>query len=226
LTKALARIKLGAVEDGARKMICVGRRKALLLALGGAASVVTTFKSAPGAAQTRGGAGIERWMDSWMNARSAVSGPLHVSRFKEPVYVLLKPIAWSPNPNQQQKHTRVEVPKGFVTDFASIPRIFWSMLRPDGDYTYPAIIHDHLYWAQDRSRQVADEIFRFAMEDFGIASTPAAAIFNAVRVGGGSAWDANAALKAKGERRVLQDFPDDPTVRWRDWKKRPGVFAS
>ncbi|ECG8634089.1 DUF1353 domain-containing protein, partial [Salmonella enterica subsp. salamae] len=39
----------------------------------------------------------------------------------------------------------IEVPAGFVTDLATIPRIFWSLMPPDGKYAKAAIIHDYLY---------------------------------------------------------------------------------
>lgn len=39
---------------------------------------------------------------------------------------------------------RVVCPKGERTDFASIPRIFWSILPPWGKYGKAAVVHDHL----------------------------------------------------------------------------------
>jgi Protein of unknown function (DUF1353) len=48
---------------------------------------------------------------------------------------------------------KIVVPKGFVTDFASIPRPLWSLgLSPHGQYSRAAVIHDFLYWAQGCSR--------------------------------------------------------------------------
>ncbi|EOD5071623.1 TPA: DUF1353 domain-containing protein [Salmonella enterica subsp. enterica serovar Enteritidis] len=38
----------------------------------------------------------------------------------------------------------ISVPAGFVTDLATVPRIFWTLLPPDGKYTKAAIIHDYL----------------------------------------------------------------------------------
>lgn len=38
------------------------------------------------------------------------------------------------------------IPKGFRTDFASIPRLFWLFIAPsDSTILVPAIIHDYLY---------------------------------------------------------------------------------
>lgn len=36
-------------------------------------------------------------------------------------------------------------PKGFVTNFASIPRIFWTIYPPVGNYDAAAVIHDGGY---------------------------------------------------------------------------------
>lgn len=37
------------------------------------------------------------------------------------------------------------VPKGFVSDLASVPRILWSIIPPWGKYYKAAIVHDYLY---------------------------------------------------------------------------------
>jgi hypothetical protein len=116
------------------------------------------------------------------------------------------------------------VPTGFVTDFASIPRVFWSALRPDGLYTYAAIVHDYLYWTQTRSRQASDMILKFGMEDFAVGTITVEAIYHAVDWFGQGAWDENAKLKAGGEQRILTRFPDDPTTRWDAWKKNLDNF--
>ena len=40
---------------------------------------------------------------------------------------------------------RIVVPKGFVTDFASTPRILWPLIEPDGPLYMGAILHDFGY---------------------------------------------------------------------------------
>jgi hypothetical protein len=168
---------------------------------------------------------IEAWMHRWMAVENKdVIGALHVSRFADPMYFLLKPITWKPNPDQSA-YPQITVPIGFVTDFASIPRVFWSLLRPDGLYTYPAIVHDYLYWTQTTSKDVADNILRLGMGDFGISRATITTVYEAVKSGGGGAWKSNAQLKAAGEKRVLKEFPNDPRTRWGDWKKDPQHFS-
>jgi hypothetical protein len=160
------------------------------------------------------------WMKKWMSSSlNASVGPLHVGRFADPMYYLLKEIEWEPEPGQ--KVVGVRVPVGFVTDFASIPRAFWSLLRPDGSYTYPAILHDYLYWEQKGTRADADLTLRYAMEEFKVEKLQIETIYTGVRVGGEVAWRENSTLKRAGEKRVLRQFPNDPTISWADWKRRP-----
>lgn len=42
-------------------------------------------------------------------------------------------------------NTYVDIPVGFVTDFASVPRILWTILPPWGKYGKAAVIHDWLF---------------------------------------------------------------------------------
>lgn len=165
---------------------------------------------------------IDRWMNE-LGIRSPTNA-LKVSRFADSIYFLLEPIGWTPDDPSQTTLKRVEVPKGFITDFASIPAIFWSILPPDGRYVYSAIIHDYLYWTQTTSREDADEILRIGMEEFDVNRSARFAIYHAVRSFGGKAWRSNADLKRTGEKRILKKFPSDPRINWVDWKKRSDVF--
>lgn len=167
---------------------------------------------------------MDKWIQKWKTSGRDVEGLLYLGRFADPTYFLTKEIAWKPNADQKGKFPRITVPVGFVTDFASIPRAFWSLLRPDGDYAYAAVIHDYLYWTQGLPREKSDMIFRLAMEDFKIGSVEVGAIYTGVRAGGGVAWDGNAKLKKRGEKRVLKTFPTDPRTKWEDYKKRTEVF--
>jgi hypothetical protein len=150
---------------------------------------------------------------------------LLLGRFRDPWYYLIEPIYWIPNIDQRTHFQAVEVPKGFVTDLASIPRPFWSVLRPDGEYAYAAIVHDYLYWTQTRTRLMSDEILKSSMEDFDVSRWKIQAIYNAVRQFGEAAWNENARLKADGERRILKQFPPTAQINWADWKQQSGVFS-
>lgn len=138
-------------------------------------------------------------------------------------FVMGGSINWSPNKGQHFQP--VNVPVGFVTDLTSIPRVFWQVLRPEGRYTYAAVVHDYLYWEQVRSRKEADRILKIAMEDSKVDPKLINTVYLAVRAFGQAAWDNNARLKRAGEHRMLKRFPQDFTVSWSEWKKQPGVFA-
>lgn len=77
------------------------------------------------------------------------------------------------------------VPKGFKTDFASIPRIFWNIIAPIGKHTLPSVLHDYLYEygaSLGISRKEADKIFWDAMIDSHVAQITANVMWFCVRV--------------------------------------------
>lgn len=119
----------------------------------------------------------------------------------------------------------ITVPIHFVTDLASIPAIFFQILPPDGPYTFPAIVHDWLYWHQAGTRDDADNTLRDGMNAFGVEQWKVDAIYTAVHTFGQMAWDSNARLKAQGEGRLLAVIPDSPLVTWDEWKTVPAHFV-
>lgn len=135
-------------------------------------------------------------------------------------YVKGGSIIW--RPNQGQPYKLVDVPEGFVTDLASIPRLFWQALRPEGRYAYAAVVHDYLYWTQIRPRAEADQILNFALQDSKVNDAQRWAIYQAVDKLGQKAWDNNKQLKDRGERRMLARYPSDLSTSWQTWKGVPG----
>jgi uncharacterized protein DUF1353 len=58
----------------------------------------------------------------------------------------------------------VNVPSGFITDFASTPRIVWAFMPPtDYEYCAAAVVHDRLYETHEKTKDEADAIFYDAM---------------------------------------------------------------
>ena len=171
---------------------------------------------------------VDQWVAEWKEGRRTnkdLSGPLDLRRFQDPVYILLNPISWKAKPTESGGGKPLQVPAHFVTDFASIPQIFWSIFPTDGKYAYAAVLHDYAYWEQDRPKTEADTMFRQAMDDLRITDRQASILYKAVDLFGSTAWSTNAKKKAAGERRVLAKLPEDPTISWNDWKQRPGVFV-
>ncbi len=80
----------------------------------------------------------------------------------------------------------ITVPAGFVTDGASIPKVFWSIMSPFGEYFEAAVIHDFLYSRKSEvyDRFVADNIFKEAMYNIGVPWPTREIIYRAVRLFG------------------------------------------
>ena len=57
----------------------------------------------------------------------------------------------------------ITVTAGLVTDFASVPRLFWNIFPPWGQYGNSAILHDALYQRQTYTKEKSDRIFLDAM---------------------------------------------------------------
>ena len=61
------------------------------------------------------------------------------------------------------------VPAGYVTDFASIPRVGRWLIPPFGRHAIAAVVHDWLYSVGEPGRRgEADDIFRDALEELGV----------------------------------------------------------
>lgn len=90
--------------------------------------------------------------------------------------------------------TVIDVPAGVNTDLASIPRLLWSILPPNGNYAPAAIVHDRLYrdhrvGAVMVTRIQADAVLLAAMAELGdVAWLTRWVIYLAVRIGAWWAW--------------------------------------
>jgi hypothetical protein len=92
---------------------------------------------------------------------------------------------------------KVQVPKGFMTDFASIPWFFrWWQTGSVGPQRVAAYFHDWLYSEQSAlTRKQSDRVYRLAML---AASDPTVrnwlrrwAMYAGLRIGGFLAWRSN-----------------------------------
>lgn len=87
---------------------------------------------------------------------------------------------------------RIEVPSGFLTDGASVPRPLWWLFPRVDRYMAAAIVHDWLYrtggkveWQpQALGRYECDRIFFLAILACGCSPEAACLMFRAVRIGG------------------------------------------
>ncbi len=95
----------------------------------------------------------------------------------------------------------ITVPKGFLTDLASVP---WptSMLIPkSGKFNQAAVLHDYLYTIQTRPRSECDKIFLESMKNLGVNWFLRGIMYRAVRIGGGFVWKKK---KTNQNRRVIK----------------------
>lgn len=121
----------------------------------------------------------------------------------------------------RQAKTLIEVPAGFVTDFASIPQSLWHLLPPQGRYSSSAVLHDYLYWVQPCSKDEADLAFLYAMEEQQVPLATRMAVYAGVRTPlAQAAWDRNAQERRAGRIRVipahLRSMP--PDVTWEAYR--------
>ncbi len=93
--------------------------------------------------------------------------------------------------------TYVLVPKGALTDFASVPRILQNIFPPWGLYGPAAVVHDQLYTDQHMvvdgkvaaiTRKQADDIFLEAMGVLNVPVWKRDAMYAGVRAGGWMPW--------------------------------------
>ena len=78
----------------------------------------------------------------------------------------------------------VEVPAGFSTDFASVPRLPVAYMLTGDTAHEAAVVHDFLYSTKRVSRSKADAVFLEAMETLGMSWWRRRLMWLGVRVGG------------------------------------------
>ncbi|AOZ08151.1 hypothetical protein BKK80_13310 [Cupriavidus malaysiensis] len=82
-----------------------------------------------------------------------------------------------------------EVPAGFETDLASVPRLPVVYLLAGGTSNEAAVVHDFLYTEHPVPRAVADAVLREASAVTGVPVWRRWLMFWGVRLGGGSHWE-------------------------------------
>ncbi len=79
----------------------------------------------------------------------------------------------------------IDIPPGFVTDFASIPPFFHFLIQPFGRHAPAAVVHDYLYAIGARkARRLADRLFLHAMQEAGVGLVARSLMYRAVRTFG------------------------------------------
>jgi hypothetical protein len=88
-------------------------------------------------------------------------------------------------------HGVIQVPAGYRTDLASVPRLPLVYWRAGGKAVLPAVLHDWLYeHSEGISRKAADDVFAEAMLEVGDPAWASTRwmMYRGVRLGGGGTW--------------------------------------
>lgn len=83
----------------------------------------------------------------------------------------------------------IKVPKGFVTDYATIPKLLRGIILPYGKHSGASVIHDWLYSSScnlDIGREKADKIFLEILKEVKVNFVLRILMYLAVRKFGGS----------------------------------------
>ena len=79
--------------------------------------------------------------------------------------IVMQPVAYE----RPSTGVWIWVPAGYVTDFASIPRVGRWMIPPFGRHAIAAVVHDWLYSVgEPGQRGYADEVFSEALKELGV----------------------------------------------------------
>ena len=118
----------------------------------------------------------------------------------------------------------VIVPRGFVTDFASIPKplqVLRGLIPTTDRYGTAALVHDYLYWRQDCTREQADNIMEIAMKEAGVPLLERRIVHEAVKQFGQSAWDENKRARQAGLLRTVGPPHDQvpPAGTWPEYQE-------
>lgn len=99
-------------------------------------------------------------------------------------WIVLNPLVY-----QTKRGERIEVPRGFVTDQT-------TFVPTSGDYDIAAVVHDWLYFLQDRKRRECDKIFREAMDAANVNFVVRYSFYAGVRLFGWLPWNKHRDAKA------------------------------
>ena len=78
----------------------------------------------------------------------------------------------------------IYIPKGFVTNGANIPRVFWSLFPPNSpEYLSAVVLHDFLCDKYPEvSYKEADRVFYEAMIEIGVSKWKAKLFYKSCRI--------------------------------------------
>lgn len=154
--------------------------------------------------------------------------PLLVEELKEPDWRLFADLRYQ----SDVLGRAVIVPAGFVTDFASVPRVPLAYWLTGGTANKPACIHDWLYRACGAPRADGDAVLKEAMQVIGQPAWRCELMYAAVRAFGAQHYcKGNGASSGIGNTRALGLVPPPPVARYlirpsREWKRAASLLPT
>lgn len=157
-----------------------------------------------------------------MTRAAAFLTPLRCEQVTEDDWILLAPLRYSSAVLDRE----IVVPEGFVTDFASVPRLPFIYWFTGGKAAAPATLHDWIYrdGAVDISRDQGDAVLAEAMEVRGYWRARTWMMWAGVRVGG--AWSYKTRAPHEPRAQALFSRPIHAPSFWRRLAGRPGALYS
>lgn len=85
---------------------------------------------------------------------------------------------------------RIFIPAGFISDFASVPRLFWGIIPPHGRTASACIVHDYLYEAKPikATRRQVDLYWKSLLQQCNIPRWQVNVMYAYVRLLGWYTW--------------------------------------
>ncbi|MFT7526453.1 MAG: hypothetical protein ACI9LY_001600 [Arenicella sp.] len=117
---------------------------------------------------------------------------------------------------------RIVVPLGFVSDGASVPKVFWPLgLVPYGVHGRATVVHDYMYWFQQCSRKQTDNIMLIALKESGVSFIKRFILTVGVKWFGGFAWRENARDRQNHFSRLIARETAAKSAGWfAEWTPR------
>jgi hypothetical protein len=110
---------------------------------------------------------------------------------KRRIAAVAQPFGFVIRINKRQRMA-VVTPRGYVTDFASIPSAVTWLISPFGKHAEAAVVHDWLYTlgtpGDAKGRRLADKTFVKALRFLGVGWTHRQIMYWSVRIGGASGY--------------------------------------
>lgn len=106
----------------------------------------------------------------------------------------------------------IRVPKKFITDFASVPRIPIAYLLVGDTAHKAAVIHDYLYTTHEVTRKIADEVLFEAAIVCGIPRWRANILWSSVDTFGGKPWELHTKQVAEIKDKIDRAFTSSVAV--------------